>query len=426
MKEHMKSIELTYPMNASQERYYKMPRIYRDSTAFYFDSFVLTDHVRSQLEMKARIESLKQRHPALSCAPFLSDDKRGMLRFALQANSYGGYEVSDELPDIPFTYTDISYMGGSETENKPSKEQEAYMEEAYRVQCEIRKLTETQLSIHYFLLREDLAKIVIMSTHVMLDGWSMTLLIKELTSDDEPVGQDKYFMCADKTAHYDKTDNDYDIQYWKKRLHEADKGSFPWENAYNGPLKMLELSINGEKYEKLCEYSRKEEVSKVSLLQYAYGRAMLSLNGKDSVVFDQLISGRAVLPEGSEDVIGVFFNVLPCVLYKGENNKQFYEHCIEDRLHGRSAAEKIWEAVFGRKIYLPMNKGITSEIFPFNMSDNVIEIHSTLERNPGKIMVPEKDGIRIYFCYRDNPAWNDKTEYLVKETENYIYSVINV
>ena len=73
-----------------------------------------------------------------------------------------------------------------------------------------------------------------------------------------------------------------------------------------------------------------------------------------------------------------------------------------------------------------MNKGITSEIFPFNMSDNVIEIHSTLERNTGNILVPEKDGISIYFCYRDNPAWNDKTEYLVKETENYIYSVINV
>ncbi|GAA3097400.1 hypothetical protein GCM10010449_21020 [Streptomyces rectiviolaceus] len=161
-------------------------------------------------------------------------------------------------------------------------------------------------------------RFVLTNHHILLDGWSKPMLVRELlklyaTKGDDS-GLPKVRPFRDYLQWLAKQDRETALTAWRETLAGLDGPTLvapqPGERTPQVPGR-LEAEVDRATYEKLSALARDRALTLNSLVQGAWAVVLGGLTGRDDVVFGTTVSGRPPEIAGIETMVGLFINTLP-------------------------------------------------------------------------------------------------------------------
>jgi len=160
--------------------------------------------------------------------------------------------------------------------------------------------------------------------HLLLDGWSMPLLMKEMSALYKATIQGKQVDLARPRPYRDYI-------AWLQRQDEGRAKAF-WEGRLKGfrmptPLPKVgsgneddgerieyaeeQLRLSEDVTAQLRKFTRRHQVTLNTVIQGVWGLLLSRYSGQSDVVFGAVVSGRPAELQGVERMIGLFINTLP-------------------------------------------------------------------------------------------------------------------
>jgi len=174
-------------------------------------------------------------------------------------------------------------------------------------------LAQTADTVHYLLWSYH---------HVLLDGWSMPLLIKEvftlyhaLQRGDRP-SLPAVKPYRDYIAWLQRQDRAAAERYWKEAMAGFDTPTVlgidraPGRQGA-GETRKHRLLLTAAETRRLQQFVRQQQLTLNTLAQAAWGLLLSRYSGSDDVVFGVTVSGRPADLIGIEAQVGLFINTLP-------------------------------------------------------------------------------------------------------------------
>ncbi|MDP9968765.1 non-ribosomal peptide synthase protein (TIGR01720 family), partial [Variovorax paradoxus] len=166
-------------------------------------------------------------------------------------------------------------------------------------------------------LAPDQARFIFTSHHILLDGWSMPILLRELFSLYASKGDPRtlppvapYRNYLGWLKHQDRTAAEHAWQTAFAGLQEPTK-LIPTSRASSGRQEMISFNLPQELTEALGQRVRQHALTLNTLMQGAWGALLGRLTGREDVVFGITVSGRPPELQGIEGMVGLFINTLP-------------------------------------------------------------------------------------------------------------------
>jgi amino acid adenylation domain-containing protein len=292
------------PASYAQQRLWLVEQLEPGSAAYNIPSAV---SLKGRLDTRALIASLREivrRHESLRTR-FVAVDGRPV-------------QVIEREVELDVPAFDLTSLGGSE---RDARAEELAREEARRPF----DLSSAPL-IRATLLRLSDEEHVLLLTmhHIVSDGWSMGVLVRELrslygaysTSQGSPL-QELSVQYADYAAWQrgwlEGGELDRQLSYWRGQLSGAPEvlevtGDCPQPSVptYEGALESISLSA--ELSRQLRELARREGVTLYMLLLAAWQTLLARYTGQEDVVVGSPVAGRTRAE--TEGLIGFFVNTL--------------------------------------------------------------------------------------------------------------------
>jgi amino acid adenylation domain-containing protein/non-ribosomal peptide synthase protein (TIGR01720 family) len=160
--------------------------------------------------------------------------------------------------------------------------------------------------------------------HLLLDGWSVSLILGEIITLYEA-------FCQRQKPQLEKNRPYRDYIAWLKQQNQAEAEDF-WRNALKGFTPPATLSMNGahddlakrkddyewlqmrlptETAERLDAFARRHRLTLNTVVQGVWALLLSCYSGEQDVVFGGVVSGRPADLAGSESMVGMFINTLP-------------------------------------------------------------------------------------------------------------------
>jgi amino acid adenylation domain-containing protein len=210
-------------------------------------------------------------------------------------------------------------------------EQEARLEsfiQADRIQgFELKKAPLMRVSL--IRLSDDTYRVIWSHHHMLLDGWSSSLALKDLFLFYRALcGRDSLRLepvrpYSDYVAWIQGRDQSRNEAYWKETLKGFTSptsfrvGSSPDESASNdqegrdqGPASS-EVRLSQASSAALQSVAAQNHLTLNTLAQGAWALLLSRYSGEEDVVFGSIVSGRPPELEGVESMVGLFLNALP-------------------------------------------------------------------------------------------------------------------
>ena len=192
---------------------------------------------------------------------------------------------------------------------------------------------DTLLRLKILVLSEDRYKIIWTFHHMIMDGWCIGLLLKDITNiygslikGEEVELGDSYNYSSYIKWIQNQNLND-SLKFWENYLSNIENTSILMEtDAKNSEYKYEEYNVDLDKsyIEKVKSLSRKYDVTESTIFQTIWGLLLQKYNNSNDSVFGTVVSGRGVRVPHVEEMIGLFINTLP-VRVKGNDNLSFIE-----------------------------------------------------------------------------------------------------
>ena len=161
--------------------------------------------------------------------------------------------------------------------------------------------------------------------HLLTDGWSTSLLIREVFERyaSKLAGSDfqtnPSLAYGDFIAHLDGIDDERAREFWREQLSGYDSPlrlrspSFNQRTTSNDPVSFdrTKLTLSRELTKQARELARQSRVTLNTVLLGAWAILLSRYCRSEDVVFGTTVSGRQADLPGIENAIGVFINTLP-------------------------------------------------------------------------------------------------------------------
>lgn len=164
-------------------------------------------------------------------------------------------------------------------------------------------------------------RFVISAHHIVIDGWSLSLLVSELLALYRAAGNTSALPDAprpyrDYIGWLAARDQDHARSLWRAHLADLDGPTFlaPALGAAtigDGLPGMVELTADPSITETVVDAARARGVTVNSLVQLAWALTLSSLTDRDDITFGVTVSGRPDDLAGVESMIGLFVNTVP-------------------------------------------------------------------------------------------------------------------
>ncbi|MEV0320302.1 amino acid adenylation domain-containing protein [Streptomyces sp. NPDC050658] len=167
-------------------------------------------------------------------------------------------------------------------------------------------------------LGEERHRLVVTSHHVLMDGWSMPVLLNELsavyaaggdTSVLEPVTSHREYL-----AWLGRQDKEAARAAWRAELAGADEPTLvaPADSGRTpSPPESLVSEVPEELTRDLVRFARGHGLTLNTVVQGAWAMVLARLAGRTDVVFGATVAGRPTELPGVESMVGLFINTLP-------------------------------------------------------------------------------------------------------------------
>ncbi|WP_194819698.1 non-ribosomal peptide synthetase [Nocardia sp. XZ_19_385] len=161
--------------------------------------------------------------------------------------------------------------------------------------------------------------LVLTAHHLLLDGWSMPLLMKELllsyAADGDSAVLPRVRPYRDYLAWLARYDRDATLDIWKAAL----SGARPTRltEALAPPVipadghGMCAADLTAAETAALQAFAATTEVTVNTVIQAAWGLVLASCTGVEDIVFGAVVSGRPPQLDGVDAMVGLFANTIP-------------------------------------------------------------------------------------------------------------------
>ncbi|KAB8321061.1 amino acid adenylation domain-containing protein [Tolypothrix campylonemoides VB511288] len=199
-------------------------------------------------------------------------------------------------------------------------------------------------------MSDDVYQFVWSYHHILLDGWSVPLVFKEVLECYEALslGQELQLPPSRSYREYiawlQKQNLEQACQFWRQTLQGVtaptplvvdrshhSKSLQQSESSYSEEI----LTLSTAATTALVSFARKYQLTLNTLVQAAWALLLWRYSGETDVVFGVTVSGRSGIITGVESIVGLFINTLPMrVELKGEDTvlpklKQIHKQQVE-------------------------------------------------------------------------------------------------
>ncbi|MFD4183008.1 condensation domain-containing protein, partial [Rhodococcus sp. NPDC058514] len=175
--------------------------------------------------------------------------------------------------------------------------------------------------LRFLLIRTgpDTHRLVMTNHHILLDGWSAPLLLRELlalyATDGDATALPRANAYRDYLKWLSQRDSEKSLDVWMQALAGVDEPTLvaPLDRArlqWDTSLDVF-VEMGVERTERLRAVARERGLTLNTLIRAAWGIIVAELTGRDDVVFGSTVSGRPPQIPGIESMIGLFINTLP-------------------------------------------------------------------------------------------------------------------
>ncbi|MDD4111508.1 MAG: amino acid adenylation domain-containing protein [Herbinix sp.] len=205
-----------------------------------------------------------------------------------------------------------------------------------------------------FQLEDKVYQIVITLHHIVMDGWCLGSVIKEIFQIYHALSKNtaqenldyelgKVYPYSRYISWLQKQDKNEAEKFWKDYLVDYNQQTMiPKEKEATDIIEnkhaRLNFVINSEMTSSLIDLAKNNKVTISTLIHTIWGILLKRYNNVDDVVFGSVISGRHYDLQGIEKMVGLFINTVP-VRIKMEEDKRFTE-LLEDVQHKSIKAQK--------------------------------------------------------------------------------------
>ncbi|MBR7671545.1 amino acid adenylation domain-containing protein, partial [Streptomyces daliensis] len=202
-------------------------------------------------------------------------------------------------------------------------EEEAAWAESERIGIEERArrfdlATPPLLKILLVKVGPDRYRMMITLHHILLDGWSLPILMRELwecyAADGSASALPAVAPYRDYLAWLTRQDKQAARDAWQDALTGLEEPTLVAPlvpNASSSLTRMLTVTAGDELAEALRETARAHGVTLNTVVQTAWALVVGQLAGRRDVVFGASVAGRPADLPGMEDMLGLFINTVP-------------------------------------------------------------------------------------------------------------------
>ncbi|WP_323056116.1 non-ribosomal peptide synthetase [Streptomyces sp. NEAU-W12] len=245
-------------------------------------------------------EALLRRHANLR-AGFVHDDATG-----------APVQVVVRAPELPWRTVDLT--GTPATEQAVRRDRVAEEERSARFDLSRPPL----LRIALVELGGERRSLVLTPHHILLDGWSVPVLLREMfalyTSGGSAAGLPALTPYGDYLAWLAVQDRDGARAAWTAELAGLDEPTLLAPGAAGAPAAEpghVALDLPSGTVAALHRLAREAGLTVNTLVQGAWAVLLSRMTGRDDVVFGATVAGRPPEVAGVESMVGLFINTLP-------------------------------------------------------------------------------------------------------------------
>lgn len=168
--------------------------------------------------------------------------------------------------------------------------------------------------------------------HLLIDGWSMPLLLDEVFAFYEAYCNGSTLQrplprpFRDYIAWLQEQDRNQAERYWRDQLRGflsptpiGQIGKIPQPIQLEDDYGRDKIMLPKAESDALAEFSRTHQITMSTLVQAAWALLLGLYSGEDDVVFGATVSGRPADLPGAEQMLGLFINTLPVrVRFQGD------------------------------------------------------------------------------------------------------------
>ncbi|MEV7997172.1 amino acid adenylation domain-containing protein, partial [Streptomyces sp. NPDC086077] len=213
---------------------------------------------------------------------------------------------------LPWTETDLSSLA--------DKERGDALAELFADERRQKFDLATGPALRFNLVRqaEDEYALLISAHHILLDGWSAPLLIRELLTLYKRGGDEATLPRATPYRDYlrwlGERDRQAAEQAWREALSGVEDPTLLVSASPDRKTALTEgvaVAVPDRVTSALVELGRQEGVTLSTVVQVAWAFLLGVLKGRDEVLFGETVSGRPPELPGMESMIGLLINTLP-------------------------------------------------------------------------------------------------------------------
>jgi len=174
--------------------------------------------------------------------------------------------------------------------------------------------------------------------HIILDGWSISLLSQQLFSPSDIEALDippfKNFI-----SYLEKKDTKHALNYWKKRLKGIENpATLRIPRSGQTQFSQHAFTIDEQTCEKMILFLAGQKTTLSMFLQLCWSIVLSRFTGGDDVIVGVTLSGRPPELEKSESMLGLFVNTIPVriTVKKNLSFKSFLQKCRDENLDDMS------------------------------------------------------------------------------------------
>src|SRR6266545_921703 len=250
--------------------------------------------------------------------------RRLVDRHPILRTSFEWKEIDDPVQvvhrraELPIEYRDWGAMTGEEQERRFELLVQTDRERGFDLS------NPPLIRLSLIRLGEDLYRLIWSQHHLLVDGWSSPLILKEVFAFYEAYREGDELVMEERSPYkeYIRWLSQQDFQraeaYWRERLKGFRRPTKLWIDRGSGrPTSREEefedhhVKISKEATAKLQTFARERHLTMNTILQGAWGIVLGKYSGEDDIAFGTTVSGRPVDLPGSESIIGPFINTLP-------------------------------------------------------------------------------------------------------------------
>ncbi|MBV8786594.1 MAG: amino acid adenylation domain-containing protein, partial [Mycobacterium sp.] len=219
----------------------------------------------------------------------------------------------------------------------------------------------------------DRHRLVLTNHHIVLDGWSMPILMGEIFAGYYGHGLPAPASYRNFVSWLADRDHDAARAAWREVFAGFDTPTLvgPQDRRESGPQRVQTVRLPAEITRAVSELARGGHTTVNTVLQAAYAQLLSSLTGRNDVVFGTTVSGRPAEVLGADSMVGLLINTVPVraniaasttttdlldQLQRAYNDTLDHQHLALNEIHRITGQEQLFDTLFAFENY-PIDAG---------------------------------------------------------------------